>query len=1254
MHRWALLVNNNNKATTTTSMEEKNQSDDTRNNNEETRADGSPNRRQDVEDASHEQQHNSVGSYEDYWVHYFRAVAAAGYPVPHQHAYYYPYHQHYAQQQAVDPRYAYAAATGKPTTRDTTTKTTTTTTTTEEVREAPTRKESDDEKKPSPSHPAKQQQGTDADDKQYEPSKVTSCDVPSSREKATREVFVIDLCCSSNDDDDEETATTQERDDDHSCEQQSPTASMKHDKVDHQGRCSQQEQEAYNDMRQRHHHFSFQHRRRQTTTMDHDDDSDDCRPPFTKSGSDTLPKQQQDNVERQGSPRSDSSDDQQQQQSQPKTQQQTATVAALEEEDDEPKYPVGTPVSKNGREGIVISYSDGFYLVVFVGEYEYLSHDQLEELLRSSDHVIHNGEEKTNRDGDDKDGNRTLHPIACDSKRKYHGRASHPCALYKKKRYNHVDDKAKLDHSKSKQAKPQPQETANKPSRSTVMMDLDDEPPLRTEAATDNTRAEPRAEASGRTNEKRKNRNSHQKQHQKYSEDDMARIRGAELLRKKRPHVSQPKYSIGTVVRRPFQGSILWGCIDAVDARKGLYRVLYHNAKEEILKQASLDKLDTGDDEEEEEVTEDEDEEEIAEIPKVQEVEKKATVVRQEPHHDMIASSTSAPRQLYPVGTTIRRWFGLSFLSGTVDAVDPSNGMYRVLYQNGRTEYMTQACLELFMQQEQNQQKPKRTKKERRHRGSKPGSAKEQQERGKLPPPTRSIRDENGSASLQQVEKRSIMSLLRRQERDHNSEQFRVNTSQSSPRVSGARGRVAKKQEYPYTCVPLPKPVPIHYQGELVNDFSKSKLSKVKVPGFQDLANFKGKQVLQVSSPGMSRCAMCGNECPTKKIKSQGNDVGYIPPQNKGVCTNCDVLVWVVKGTELQIKWCKGCKNFRHWAAFGVKGLATKCMACRQRYRLSYQQGKKKGTDMMQKQDELQEACAMHVLRQDDECQEDIIGSPESATNASPTASENGERNGTVDDAEQPLDGDEDQVSAGIKRKRESSVCVPTSPSPALPLPSFKENPKKARPLEEFPDVSSKNERRSPGPIKQAGNMDQDAPMGAATKQADGSGSQTTKEKRGSKDEEVLMDTVAQQESSSTRLVDERHRQGSTQRGNVDATDNEAKPAKKSRPLIELDCQNGDEESSSSASMQPCGSLEHVKSLDTVAQQESSSGSKVSDENENPDAEQNSPDDFLVRLHSGLNRRIFMIFHWVGDGSSFIIRDESISLVVKRCFHGKY
>jgi hypothetical protein len=97
---------------------------------------------------------------------------------------------------------------------------------------------------------------------------------------------------------------------------------------------------------------------------------------------------------------------------------------------------------------------------------------------------------------------------------------------------------------------------------------------------------------------------------------------------------------------------------------------------------------------------------------------------------------------------------------------------------------------------------------------------------------------------------------------------------------------------------------------------------------------------------------MCGSACPcssggkNKKCHPSSkkeaaalekqNGFAIIPTQNKGLCTLCDVNVWVVCQSGLEIKWCKGCKNFRPWAAFGDKGLATKCLRCRERQREKY------------------------------------------------------------------------------------------------------------------------------------------------------------------------------------------------------------------------------------------------------------------------------------------------------------------------------
>ena len=154
-------------------------------------------------------------------------------------------------------------------------------------------------------------------------------------------------------------------------------------------------------------------------------------------------------------------------------------------------------------------------------------------------------------------------------------------------------------------------------------------------------------------------------------------------------------------------------------------------------------------------------------------------------------------------------------------------------------------------------------------------------------------------------------------------------------------------------CVPLKPPIPSKFQGDM------EKIRTAQVPEFTSLVNFpihmSQKQAMNLPE-GMRCCVMCGQACPcsatnkNKKpkggIKPEGgagsggacsnNPYAIIPTQNKGLCTMCDVNVWVVTQTGLEIKWCKGCKNFRPWAAFGDKGLATKCVRCRERQREKY------------------------------------------------------------------------------------------------------------------------------------------------------------------------------------------------------------------------------------------------------------------------------------------------------------------------------
>lgn len=163
-------------------------------------------------------------------------------------------------------------------------------------------------------------------------------------------------------------------------------------------------------------------------------------------------------------------------------------------------------------------------------------------------------------------------------------------------------------------------------------------------------------------------------------------------------------------------------------------------------------------------------------------------------------------------------------------------------------------------------------------------------------------------------------------------------------------------------CVSLKPPIPSKFQGDI------EKVKGAPVPEFTALVNYPAhmSQKQSVNLPeGMRCCVMCGQACPcsnsTKTNGSSSNSTNgnkkhpsssgnkkdaasmekqsgfaIIPTQNKGLCTLCDVNVWVVCQSGLEIKWCKGCKNFRPWAAFGDKGLATKCLRCRERQREKY------------------------------------------------------------------------------------------------------------------------------------------------------------------------------------------------------------------------------------------------------------------------------------------------------------------------------
>lgn len=101
-------------------------------------------------------------------------------------------------------------------------------------------------------------------------------------------------------------------------------------------------------------------------------------------------------------------------------------------------------------------------------------------------------------------------------------------------------------------------------------------------------------------------------------------------------------------------------------------------------------------------------------------------------------------------------------------------------------------------------------------------------------------------------------------------------------------------------CLKLAPPLPPRAD-------SSEALTQAIVPTFQQVVNFPNSKYL-------GNCVMCDeSEFP-------------IPSQNKGVCNNCDSAVWIFSSMGMQIKWCKGCKNFRKWLDFGEKVRNISCI----------------------------------------------------------------------------------------------------------------------------------------------------------------------------------------------------------------------------------------------------------------------------------------------------------------------------------------
>ncbi|KAL3770978.1 hypothetical protein ACHAW5_000380 [Stephanodiscus triporus] len=121
---------------------------------------------------------------------------------------------------------------------------------------------------------------------------------------------------------------------------------------------------------------------------------------------------------------------------------------------------------------------------------------------------------------------------------------------------------------------------------------------------------------------------------------------------------------------------------------------------------------------------------------------------------------------------------------------------------------------------------------------------------------------------------------------------------ETGQRVTKAEREVSKQKPIkstkasPVPCMKMTPPLPPRCEVDNAPD--------VELPAFCQLVNFPTARYY-------GTCVMCDES------------EFAIPKQNKGVCNNCDVAIWVLNPSGINIKWCKGCKNFRKWIDFGMK-----------------------------------------------------------------------------------------------------------------------------------------------------------------------------------------------------------------------------------------------------------------------------------------------------------------------------------------------
>lgn len=186
------------------------------------------------------------------------------------------------------------------------------------------------------------------------------------------------------------------------------------------------------------------------------------------------------------------------------------------------------------------------------------------------------------------------------------------------------------------------------------------------------------------------------------------------------------------------------------------------------------------------------------------------------------------------------------------------------------------------------------------------------------------------------------MPINRQQEGQQLQQQQKQQQQQGNTRATKAERDVSKQKPIkltkavPIPCMKLTPPLPPRCEIDNAPD--------VEIPTFCELVNFPTARYYQ-------NCVMCDESEYT------------IPKQNKGVCNNCDVAIWVVNPSGMQIKWCKGCKNFRKWVEFGTKGFSSKCDRCRRQQAVRYSIQKNKGEGENNHGEELeQQAVLIHSV----------------------------------------------------------------------------------------------------------------------------------------------------------------------------------------------------------------------------------------------------------------------------------------------------